>query len=391
MAAHRRHSWWGLAVAAVFVVAGCQESTGPQAHPADPAGLSSDLQTLSGVLESPTFQSFSKVSDTTTGSPVAAPSRIGTLLRAAPIMPPRTSSTLDLNAAVRLLALRRSAVTFSGGISASVVPTPLLGKTFVWDVTTHAYVEDPSATPAADPTGVRMILYAIDPNSGDIGENPLTAVGFVDLVDESTTAPPVDKLHVFVSGGTPAAPATEYANYTVSGQVTGNPVTAFTATAAGFVSEGTHTLTFSATYAVTQVDSDNPDVQIDVTWALDNPAIQVALHEAVGLSDANHVTITITEFSITRGTEAVSMHGTIAVTLLSPATESVSFNLTIDVNDVPWIRIRGIDNGVTVVHADGTQLSPAEEEAFLDLFGLSVSCANAMSSLFGPPGTLMGA
>ena len=85
------------------------------------------------------------------------------------------------------------------------------------------------------------------------------------------------------------------------------------------------------------------------------------------------------------------MHGTIAVTLLSPATESVSFNLTIDVNDVPWIRIRGIDNGVTVVHADGTQLSPAEEEAFLDLFGLSVSCANAMSSLFGPPGTLMGA
>jgi len=194
-----------------------------------------------------------------------------------------------------------------------------------------------------------------------------------------------------VSGGTPAAPATEYANYTVSGQVTGNPVTAFTATAAGFVSEGTHTLTFSATYAVTQVDSDNPDVQIDVTWALDNPAIQVALHEAVGLSDANHVTITITEFSITRGTEAVSMHGTIAVTLLSPATESVSFNLTIDVNDVPWIRIRGIDNGVTVVHADGTQLSPAEEEAFLDLFGLSVSCANAMSSLFGPPGTLMGA
>ena len=390
MAAHQRHSWWGLAVVAALATA-CNNSTGPQAHPADPAGLSSDLQTLSGVLESPTFQSFSKVSDTTTGSPVAAPSRIGTLLRAAPIMPPRTSSTLDLNAAVRLLALRRSAATFAGGINASVVPAPLLGKTFVWDVTTHAYVEDPSATPAADPNGVRMILYAVDPTTGDIGENPLTSVGFVDLVDQSTTAPPVDKLHVIVSGGTPAAPVTEYANYTVSGQVTGNPVTAFTATAAGFVSEGTHTLTFSATYAVTQVDSDNPDLQIDVTWALDNPAIQVALHEAVGLSDANHITFTITEFSITRGAEAVSMHGTIAITLLSPTTESVSFNLTIDVNDVPWIRIRGTDNGLTVLHADGSQLSPAEEQAFLDLFELSVSCGNAMSSLFGPPGSLMGA
>src|SRR5256885_16290145 len=151
MAAHQRHSWWGLAVVAALVVAGCKDSTGPQAHPADPAGLSSDLQTLSGVLESPTFQSFSKVSDTTTGSPVAAPSRIGTLLRAAPIMPPRTSSTLDLNAAVRLLALRRSAATFAGGINASVVPAPLLGKTFVWNVTTPAYVGDPSVPPAAGP------------------------------------------------------------------------------------------------------------------------------------------------------------------------------------------------------------------------------------------------
>ncbi len=391
MPAHHRHIRWGRAVAAVLVVAACKESTGPQAHLSDPVGLSSDLQTMSGVLQSPTFQSFSKVSDTTTGSPVAAPSRIGALLRAAPIMPPRTSSTLDVNAAARLLALRHGAATFSRGISASVVPAQLLGKTFVWDVTTHAYVEDPSATPAASSDRVRIILYAVDPSTGDIGEDPLTSVGFVDLVDESTTAPAVDKLHVIVSGGTPAAPVTEYANYTVSGQVTGNPVTAFTATAAGFVSDGTHTLTFSATYAVTQVDSDNPDVQIDVTWALDNPAIQVALHEAVVLSDANHFTFTITEFSITHGAETVSMHGTIAVTVLSATTETVSFDLTIDVNDVPWVRIRGTDNGITVLHADGSELSPAEVQAFLDVFGLSFSCANAMSSLFGPPGSLMGA
>src|SRR5205085_3474714 len=134
----------------------------------------------------------------------------------------------------------------------------------------------------------------------------------------------------------------------------------------------THTLTFSATYAVTQVDSDNPDLQIDVTWALDNPAIQVALHEAVGLSDANHITFTITEFSITRGAEAVSMHGTIAITLLSPTTESVSFNLTIDVNDVPWIRIRGTDNGLTVLHAEGSQLSHVEANEFVDLFTISI-------------------
>ena len=391
MPAHHRHTRWGLAVAAAVAIAACKDTTGPQAHLSNPAGLSSDLQTVSGVLLSPTFQSFSKVSDTTTGSPVAAPSRIGALLRAAPITPPRTSSTLDVNAAARLPALRRSAAVFSGAISASVVPAPLLGKTFVWDVTTHAYVEDPSATPAADPNGVRMILYAVDPNTGDIGENPLTSVGFVDLVDESTTAPALDKLHVIVKDGTPASPGPiTYADYTVSGQVSGSPATAFTATAVGFVSDGTHTLTFSATFAATQLDTDNPDGQIDITWDLDNPALHVELHETLVLSDATHGGLTITEFSITHGSETVSVHGTITF-VLAPDPESVTINLVFNVNDVPWARISGTDARIAVLHNDGSQLSAAEGQAFLDLFALPGAIEFVTQSLFGPCQSLMGA
>ena len=391
MPAHHRHTRWGLAVAAAVAIAACKDMTGPQAHLSNPAGLSSDLQTVSAVLLSPTFQSFSKVSDTTTGSPVAAPSRIGALLRAAPITPPRTSSTLDVNAAARLLALRRSAAVFSGAISASVVPAPLLGKTFVWDVTTHAYVEDPSATPAAASDRVRIILYAVDPVTGDVVETPLTSTGFVDLVDESTTAPAVDKLHVIVKDGTPASPGPiTYADYTVSGQVSGSPATAFTATAVGFVSDGTHTLTFSATFAATQLDTDNPDGQIDITWDLDNPAIHVALHETLVLSDPTHATITITEFSITRGSETVSIHGAITF-VLPPDPESVTINLVIDVNDVPWTRISGTDSGITVRHNDGSQLSAAEGQAFLDLFALPGAIEFVTQSLFGPCQSLMGA
>ena len=393
MPAHHRHTRWGLAVAAAVAIAACKDMTGPQAHLSNPAGLSSDLQTVSGVLLSPTFQSFSKVSDTTTGSPVAAPSRIGALLRAAPITPPRTSSTLDVNAAARLLALRRSAAVFSGAISASVVPAPLLGRTFVWDVTTHAYVDDPSATPAAASDRVRIILYAVNPVTDSIVENPLTPTGFVDLVDESTTAPAVDKLHVIVKDGTPASPGPiTYADYTVSGQVTGNPATAFTATAVGFVSDGTHTLTFGATFAATQLDTDNPDGQIDITWDLDNPAIHIELHETVVLSDANHITFTLNGFSITHGAETVSMHGVILVTLLSQDTQSVTIHLQIDVNDVPWTRMSGnTDTGITVLHNDGTQLSAAEGQAFLDLFALPGAIEFVTQSLFGPCQSLMGA
>ena len=390
MPADHRHTRGGLAVVAALVVAACSDTTGPQGHLSDPAGLSSDLQTVAGVLLSPTFQSFGAVSGAT-GSPAAAPSRLGALLRAAPIAPPRTSSTLDAYSAVRLRALRRSAATFSSGINASVVPPALLGTTWVWNPTTHTYEQDGTFTPAAPTDRVRIILYAVDPVTGDIVEAPLTPTGFVDLVDESTTAPAVDKLHVIVSGGTPASPGTEYANYTVSGQVTGNPATAFTATAAGFVSDGTHTLTFSATFAATQLDTDNPDVQIDITWDLDSPAIHVELHETLVLTDASHIALTISEFSITHGTETVSMHGTITITLLSPTTETVTMNLVIDVNDVPWVRISGTDNGISVRHVDGSQLSNAEGQAFLDLFGLPGAIEFAILSLFSPCQSLMGA
>jgi hypothetical protein len=386
MPAYRR-SWWGLAVAAILVVAACKESLGPQAHLSDPAGLSSDLHTVSGVLLSPMLESFGAVSSAT-GSPAAAPSRLGALLRTVPIGPPRTSSALDTYLAARLRALRRSAATFSGGISASVVPAALLGTTWVWNTTTHAYEQDGTFTPTAPTDRVRIILYAVDPSTGHILETPLTPTGFVDLVDESTTTPPVDKLHVIVSGGTPASPGTEYANYTVSGQVTGNPATAFTATAAGFVSGGTHTLTFSATFAVTQLNTDNADIQINATWDLDNPAIHVELHETHELSDADHATFTLTEFSITTGVESVSMSGTLTTVL---STGGGTVNLAIDVNGVPWVRVYTNDSGVWVRHADGSQLSPAEGQAFRDLYGLPAVIELAILSLFNPCQSLMGA
>lgn len=379
---------WGLAVAAGLVLAACSDSTAPpQAHLSDPVGLSSDLQAISGVLQTPMFQSFSLLSDTSTGSPVAAPSRAGALLRAAPIVPPRSLAAQAAARASQLGALRDLATTFGRGINASVVPPALLGKTFTWDVTTHAYVENASYTPAAGPDRVRIILYALDA-TGVIIESPLTPTGYADLIDESTASPAVDKLHVIVTGGSPTAPGTVYVDYTVSAQVTGNPVTAFTASASGFVTDGTRMLTLTATYAATQVNTSTPSAQIDVSWSVNDPLIQVELHESATFPDADHLRLTITEFSVTRGPETVSMHGTITVTL---STGSVAIDITIDVTGVPWVRVRGTDNGITVRHNDGTQLSSDEAEAFLDVFGLSASFESAVLNLFGPPSSLMGA
>ncbi|HYT05394.1 MAG TPA: hypothetical protein VEM13_11005 [Gemmatimonadales bacterium] len=384
MAVFRPRPWRGLAVAAALVAAACNDSTGPQAHLSDPQGLNADAQTVAGVLQSPAFQSFSALTFAT-GSPVGAPSRAGALLRAAPIVPPRASTQLYTAAPQRLEALRLAASTFSSGISASVIPGTLLGKTFVWDEATHQYVEDPSATPTAPANGVRIILYQVDA-FGQVIEPPV-AVGFVDLLDESTTSPPVDKLHIIVKDGTPSAPGTTYADYTVSATVTGDPPTAFTATAAGSVSDGTRTLTFSATFAATQLDTDNPDYQIDIVWDLDNPVVHVELHETITSSSPDDATLSI-NFSVTRGGETVSVEGTITEVL---STGAFTVSITIQVDGVPYARITGDQNVIRARHADGSELSQEERLALATVLIVYAESETAIFGLFTPAGSLMGA
>ena len=87
----------------------------------------------------------------------------------------------------------------------------------------------------------------------------------------------------------------------------------------------------------------------------------------------------------------VSMHGVITIALLSGGTETVTLDVTVDVNDVPWARISGTDNGIAVRHADGSELSSAESQAFGNLFGLPRAIEFAIESLFSPCQRLMGA
>lgn len=382
MAGYRR-SGWGLVVAAAFLTAACKGSTGPQAQLSNPAQLSADLQTVGGVFTSPAFQSFGALR-LATGSPVAVTTPVGALLSAAPIVPPRTATQRYANAPARLQALRTAAGALSGGINASVIPPAVLGETFVWDVNTHQYVADPSATPAAPANGVRIILYAVDPVTENVVEPPV-ATGYVDLIDLSSGN--TNSLQVIVNGGTPASPGTTYANYTVAGTVTGSPATAFSATAVGFVSDGTHTLTFNAAFSATNLTTDNPDAQIDVTWSLDNPVVIVDLHETLATPDANDLTITI-HLSVTHGAEMVSVDGTIVV-VVSPQT--VTANLAISVNGVPYAVITGTNAGIQVRHADGSALSTEELQALSNLFNLPAQLEIVIENLFNPCEHLMGA
>ena len=115
------HPWRGLAAAAVFVVAACSDSTGPQAHLASPEQLSADLQSVAGVVTSPAFASFATIG-TAAGSPAAVSTPAGALLQAAPITPPRTSSQPYADAPRRLAALYPQDVITASVIDGELAP-----------------------------------------------------------------------------------------------------------------------------------------------------------------------------------------------------------------------------------------------------------------------------
>lgn len=384
-----RGTWRGLAAVAL-VAAACSDSTGPQLS--DPQQLSSDLQTVSSTFATPAFQSFSALG-MAAGSPVPASARAGALLSAARITAPQFARQPYADVPARLQALRSAAPALGSPLSADVIPSPLWGKTFVWDVTTHQYIEDPSPAVPSPSTGVRIILYAVDPITEQVVEPPV-AVGYVDLIDQSSA--PTDQLQVIVSGGTPANPGIEYVNYVVTASVTlngaGQP-TAFSATAVGDVRDGTRQVHFDASFSATNLDTDNPDAAVHVAWDLDTPPISVVLDATLATSSPSHAIVTI-DFTVTRGGETVRLSGTVEVDALA---QTVTANLAVYVggSSEPSAVIRGTadatHNGITIRRGDGGQLSQHELQALLHLFELSDHLLEVIENLFHPCESLMGA
>jgi len=384
MSAYRR-TWWAIGAAAL-VVSACKDSTAPQLS--NPQQLGSNLQTVSSVFGSPAFQSFGAL-DSAPGSPVAASTPASALLAATSGAAPQTPRQPYADAPARLQAFRTTATALGGRLSAQVIPSTVWGKTYVWDVTAHAYAEDPSPAVAGPSTGVRLILYAIDPITRHVVESPLTAVGYVDLVDQSSGN--TNQLEVIVKDGAPPN-GTTYVDYTVSATVTGSPASSFDATAVGFVTDGTRRIDFNATFSATNLATDNPDVHAVVHWALDNPALTIDLDEKLDTPNANEATITV-DFTYTYAGETVRLTGTVSV-VQSPISVTADVAVYENGGTEPVAVIRGTadatHNGITITHRDGTQLSPAELAALDQLFQLPDQLEEALEQLFHPAERFMG-
>ena len=104
------------------------------------------------------------------------------------------------------------------------------------------------------------------------------------------------------------------------------------------------------------------------------------------MPDADHEMLSF-NLSVTRGAETVAATGTITVTL---STQSVTVNITITVNGAVYARITGTDNGITIRHADGSQLSQQEFAALEQLFSLPDTALEVIQQLFHPAENFLG-
>jgi len=184
----------GLVLGLAIATACSTDAVGPKSL-ANPQATTAQMQDLDTLFNISALNSFSAMSGRI--SP-AAPARVAALRALAAAANPlnRASALRSYARGVETAEMLRQLVPAVTTVSAAALfPPDVIGKTFEWNTTFSDY--EATARTGAPSNGVRFILYAIDPLTGQPAA-PLVEVGYVDLMDESsgTTA----KLHVIVAG-----------------------------------------------------------------------------------------------------------------------------------------------------------------------------------------------
>jgi hypothetical protein len=218
------------------------------------------------------------------------------------------------------------------------------------------------------------VLYALGLD-GDVFE-PVTAIGTLDIIDQST--PSQLQMHVLVKN---SAGTTTYVDYTAALQAS---QTAVNATVTGFISNGGNkTLSFDQTF-----NANAGGASVHATFALDNPAITVMLNESVSFSDPN-ININA-DFRLIQNGETIRAVGRIVINSLS---QDVDVHVTVYVDGHPVASINGdpSDPATQWVDAGGEPLTIEDLAALDDLFDAIEHFDAAVASLFGPIGAFTGA
>lgn len=355
-----RKSLSGLALVLTVALAACSDGTGITAENFDPVASAQDVEAVSVSFETEVFRSLDVMGEEFDGAAGAAAALAAEVTHQSWIAATARTGLELREAGSRLV----DALSSTGGAAVTIIPESFRGRTYVHFVD-QGYAHDVTRTDGPS-NGIRFILYAINP----VTDAPTDVeIGYVDLLDESTTTSGVIRVIVVSEG-------TEFVNYTVTATAL---IGSLAFNIEGFLTDGTTlvnldlTTAFEATFATADVTVDYAiDVPSENVTASANIVISANLEtqEVIVNMDAqfekNDVRVQVTgEFSDTGegdlGTIEVSVNGDLFATITLTSTT------------------------ITVVDANGDPLTEAEAAAVRAIFeGLGEIFGDSFEALFDP-------
>ena len=252
-----------------------------------------------------------------------------------------------------------------------IFPSNFLGTTFEWDEGLGRYAM--TARAGAPATGVRFILYAVDPFTGE-PVTPLNEIGFLDLTDEGSAS--ATRLGVYAE--TSEISRLDY-DVTASYALLGDNVEA-TATGAGFISDGTVSLVFNLVQTVAfntvtetmrvdmlydlRMDDEEVRVVVDVGSDIDLSQTDISLDVMLTVTDGGNVTVLDVTVDATDNLTGSIVHNGLTVALMDGSTSAPVFT-----------------NG------NGDPLSSAEAAALTEVFDVVDDVFDFVEAVFEPFGS----
>ncbi len=369
----------GLALG--LATAACKDSVAPKSL-ANPQATTAQMAALDTLFDVSALNSFSALSGDI--APVA-PARLATLRALAAASNPlaRSSALRPYTQGLESARMVRQLLpTLTDANAAALFPPEIVGKTFEWNVTTDVY--EPTTRTGAPSTGVRFILYAVDPLTS-MPVEPLVEVGYVDLNDESTVS--VAKLHVTVAGlgGTPV-----YVDYRVT--LESLSATSARITSTGYITNrasSPDTLRFNGVITVAGSTS-SASVTQDVTLDVNSRDAHIRLYEQVTITQTT-VSLRIS-FRFQHGAEVVTLDGNLEFDDLAQ-TANGTITVKVDGGMMATCTVAADANSynLTCEGADADGLN-ADEQGALHAIGDAVGkVQEVFNGLFGPPLGILGA
>jgi hypothetical protein len=338
-------------LALAMYAAACDSGTGPSAN-FDPQTTATSVQEVVGAFQA---------NQDALASMNLASQALGASM-AAQMLPKDPGQILPSPAAVQSIA---NDLTVQ-----AIFPSNALGVTFVYDTAQAMYV--PSDLTGAPTNGVRVIYYAVDPVTNAPVE-PLNALGYVDLTDESTAASTRLGITIVQTGDTDVTLADYYidAAYTQTQTDLGVQLASV-----GYVSNGTDELDFDLSETLTLSSTTGMQITMDYQASLAGQDVSVRF-QGTGSVDAqgNSSTMNIT-FTLQNGADQVVLDVTI--------TGDTTLEGTLAFNGNTVMNLSGTTDNPSFTKPDGSALTQSDVTALQNIWSSVSDLFTIVGDLFGP-------